>query len=104
MAEDYKTQEQEAEFDEEKLRSLILEAATHVINGIPRHTAINYVKEIDARRSEAERRGEVVKDENGFVESYLDSELEPPSTEGINEAQIKAIYFELCATEGIDPE
>lgn len=104
MPEDFRMQEQEAEFEEIKQRSLLKEAAIHIINGTPRAAAVRHVQQIDYLRSEAERRDEVVRDADGFVELYLESELEPPKSKDLNKAQIKAIHRELCETEGISPE
>jgi hypothetical protein len=52
MAEDYRTQEQETDCEEAKQQSLLMEAAIHISNGMPRKTAINHVREIDWLRSE----------------------------------------------------
>ena len=104
MPEDFRTQEQEAEIEEIKQRSLLREAAIHVINGMTRDDAVRHIQEKDYLRSEAESREQVVRDEDGMVESYLDSELEPPTSKGLNDEQINAIHRDLCADEGISSE
>ncbi len=102
MAKGYRTQEQETDCEVAKQQNLLMEAAIHVSNGMPRNTAINHVREIDWLRSEAERCNEVIRDEHGFVVGYINSELDPPSSAG-KESQIRAIYLELCALEGVNP-
>lgn len=91
MTRDYKTQEQEDAFKEEKRQILEHEIAVHISKGMSREDAGKHVKEVDLQRSEAERCGEVIRDEDGFVKNYLNSDLEPPSTKGISIPQIYAI-------------
>ncbi len=104
MVSDYLIDQDERDYEEAMQRCLIREAAVHVINGMDRASAIGHVKEIGDLRSAAEESENVVRDEDGNVESYLESKLEPPSEEGIKQSQIEAIYRELCDKEGICPE
>lgn len=104
MSPDYITEQQEEEYEESNKCYLLREAAIHVINGMDRKSAIEHVYEIGFLRSEAEQSGNVVLDEEGYVESYLKSELDSPSTEGMNKFQIDAIHKELCESEGVSFE
>ena len=99
MSHDYITEQQEDEYDENHKFYLLKEAAIHVANGMDRQGAIKHVLEIDSLRSEAQISGDVILDDNGFVEEYLESELNTPCTEGMNKAQIDAIHKELCEQE-----
>ena len=102
MAEDYITAQQEDDYEQNNLCFLLREAAIHIINGMSEYSAINHVKQIAYLRSEAEQSGNVIKDGDGFIECYLESELSPPSDEGMNKAQIYAIHKKLCESEGVD--
>jgi hypothetical protein len=104
MSPDYITEEQEKEYEESNKRYLLREAAIHVIKGMDRKSAIEHVNEIAFLRTKAGQSGNVVLDENGHVESYLESELVSPSTEGMNKFQIDAIHKELCEYEGLSFE
>ena len=104
MAMDYITEKQENKYQEYKQSSLLREAAIHVITGMSRVSAIEHVNEINYLREEAERVENVVRDEDGFVECYLESELNPPSEKGINKYQIDAIHKGLCESEGVEFE
>ncbi|MBL8501666.1 MAG: hypothetical protein LZF63_13060 [Nitrosomonas sp.] len=101
MSQDYITAQQEEEYKESNRRYLLWEAAIHVINGMDRESAKEHVYEIDFLRSEAEQSDNVMRDEEGYVESYLESKLNPPSTEGMNKSQIATIHKELCESEGV---
>ncbi len=57
--------------------------------------AVDHVNEVEYSRNEAVRQGHVIEDEDGYVDSYLESELNPPSSEGLNEKQIYAIQQKL---------
>jgi hypothetical protein len=101
MSPDYITEQQEEEYEESNKSHLLREAAIHVIKGMDRKSAIKHAYEIGFSRSEAEQSGNVVLDKEGYVESYLESELNPPSTEGMNKFQIDTIHKELCDSEGV---
>jgi hypothetical protein len=101
MSPDYIIEQQEEEYEESNKYRLLWEAAIHVINGMNRESAIKHVYKIDFLRSEAEQSDNVVRDEEGYVESYLESKLNPPSTAGMYKSQIDAIHKELCASEGV---
>ncbi|MBU3823233.1 MAG: hypothetical protein H9917_00190 [Candidatus Oceanisphaera merdipullorum] len=96
MASDYITEQKEEEEHRETVRiELMREAAIHIIDGMPESSAMAHVEEVHALRMEAEVSDSCIRDEEGFVESYLESELEPPSTEGKNPKQIYAIQQKL---------
>lgn len=95
MASDYITEQQEEEHREAVRVALMREAAAHIINGMSESAAVAHVEEIHDRRMDAEASDNCIKDEDGFVESYLETELEPPSTEGKNPKQIYAIQQKL---------
>ncbi|EHU9446903.1 hypothetical protein KZY42_004406 [Vibrio vulnificus] len=95
MAADYITEQME-EDDREAMRiQKMREAAIHIINGSGEKAAVDHVNEVEYLRDEAVREGNVIEDEDGYVDSYLDSELNPPSSEGLNEQQIYAIQQKL---------
>ncbi len=95
MASDHITKQQEEEHREAVRAELMREAAVHIIDGMPESSAIAHVEEVHALRLDAEASGNCTRDENGFVKGYLESGLEPPSTEGKNSKQIYAIQQKL---------
>ncbi|TRW90668.1 hypothetical protein [Candidatus Methylobacter oryzae] len=101
MTADYITEEQEDEYKGEVQDSLLREVAVHMLHGMTEKSAIQHVTEVAHRRQKAEQSDNVIKDEDGFVENYLESELEPPNENGLNKSQINAIYQKLT-NKGIE--
>jgi hypothetical protein len=96
MAADYILEQGEEDYREAIREQRTREAAIIIIiNGLDHREAVNRVEEIEFLRKEAERKGEVILDYNEDIESYLDQDLEPPSSEGLNEERICAIQQEL---------
>lgn len=95
MVADYITEQMEEDVREAKRVQKMREAAIQIINGSGEKAAVDHVNKIEYLRDEAVRAGNVIKDEDGYVDSYLESELNPPSSEGLNEQQIYAIQQKL---------
>ena len=97
MASDYITEQMEEEHREAVHVENMREAAIHIIGGMSEDSAISHVENIQWRREDAKAKGEVIEDENGYVDGYLDSELTPPSAQGLNTKQVYAIQQKLLA-------
>lgn len=95
MASDYITEQMEEDYRETMRVQKMREAAIHIINGLGEKAAVDYVDRVEYLREEAAREGHVIKDEDGYVDSYLESELNPPSSEGFDEKQIYRIQQKL---------
>lgn len=95
MAADYITEQQEEEHRQAVFEERMREAAIHIIGGMGEKEAVAHVENIQWQREDARAKGQIIEDENGFVDSYLDSELEAPSTEGLDKNQIYAIQQKL---------
>lgn len=95
MAADYIIKQMEEEHCQAMRVQKMREAAIHIINGFGEKAAIDHVDEVEYLREEAAREGHVIRDEDGYVDSYLESELNPPSSERLNEKQIYAIQQKL---------
>lgn len=95
MMKDYITEQQEENYLESVRTELMREAAIHIIDGMAEHAAIAHVEQVHALRMEAEASDNCIRDEEGFVVSYLESELEPPSIDGKNPKQVYAIQQKL---------
>ncbi len=96
MAADYILEQSEEDYREAVREQRMREAAIIIIvNGLDYGEAVKRVEEREFLRKEAERKGEVILDDNEEVESYLDSDLEPPPSEGLNEEKIRSIQQEL---------
>ena len=81
---------------------LIHEAATYVLGWkMGRDEAIKFVYELREKREQAVCTDEVIRDEDGSVDSYIDSELNLASTHGINSDQLVAVHMQLCEVVGI---
>lgn len=65
-----------------------------------REGALKREMELLSDREEAERVGQVVHDEDGHVEEYLDPRLDASSS---NHVQGYAIYVDMCREAGLDP-
>lgn len=95
MASDYITEQMEEEHREAVHVENMREVAIHMINGMTEDAAIMHVEDIQASREEAINKGEVIQDENGNIEGFIDPELDAPSNEGHNPKQIYAIQQKL---------
>ncbi len=92
MAADYITQQQE----EDHRARLMREAAIHMLRDEKTESeAIAHVESIQALRENAKALGHCVINEDGFVESYLEAELDPPSAQGLDHRQIYSVHQKL---------
>ncbi len=95
MSADYIIEEQEDEYREAVQKSLLREVAVHIASGMSEKASIDHVTEVAYLQKEAEQSYNVSRDKEGFVDSYLESELEPPNEKELNKHQIDAIYQRL---------
>ena len=95
MAADYIIEQQEEEQREAVIDAKATDAAIHIINGMTESEALAHVEEAHYLREDAERTDHCIRDEDGYVESYLDSEIERPSAQGLNPKQIYAIKLKI---------
>ena len=104
MSNDYHMQLQEIE--EQQERNIMHNAAIYIIKGISRQDAIKKARDLDFLQRDAEEKNEVIinGEDNEIIEGYFDSSLDDPSEKNLKKDQIKAIYYELCESEGISPE
>ena len=95
MSADYIIQAQEDECREAVQKNLLREVAVHIACGMPEKASIDHVTKVAYLRKEAEQSDNVFRDGDGFVDRYIESELEPPSEKELNKYQIDAIYQRL---------
>ena len=95
MAADYIIEQMEDEYRQAVHEENMREAAILIINGMSENDAVSDVENTQLCREDAKAKGEIIEDENGFVDSYLNSELDTPSSEGLNPKQIYAIQKKL---------
>lgn len=93
------------EFDDSGYeRSAILyEAAVQVVvNQRSRGAAISEAEQLHLQRQEAERAGEVERDEQGNAVSSYNDYLNPGFLTEEHREAVGSIYAELCADEGLE--
>jgi len=95
MAPGYITEQQEEEQREALIDAQATDAAIHIINGMTESGALARVEGVHHLREEAEATDHCIRDEDGYVESYLDSAIERPSSQGLNPKQIYAIKHKI---------
>lgn len=100
MPEDYRTEQDEDDYEEWCRRSILKEASIFIVQGMTRNEAINRAEELAEQRFNVSE-NEVVRDEDGVIDIYLVSDLEPASSKGLNQSQIRSIYTDLCKSEDI---
>ncbi|EKB1982098.1 hypothetical protein ONF77_004030 [Vibrio parahaemolyticus] len=101
MASDYIIDDMEEQYRQNLFIENMRQAAIHILqNGMGESAAVQYMEDIQLRRDQAKAKGEYVPDIDGHVDYFLDSELNTPSTEGMNLNQIYAIQQKLLNKYG----
>ncbi|MCB4797138.1 hypothetical protein LGR51_21885 [Pseudomonas sp. NP21570] len=85
------------------LDRVLIEAAFYEAAGSGRMEAFHKAGDQVTAQLEAERTGEVVLDEEGYVESYYEDELNGPNLSATNRFEAARIYHELCDERGVEP-
>lgn len=83
---------------------ILQDAACLMVQGDGEVQAIQCARDLEYLRGEAERSGNVLWDENGNVFEYLESELNGPDHQSVDNIHFQKVSERLFEQNGIDVE